>query len=279
MQVFNEIKPLKAFLKDKWNAISIGMVPTMGALHAGHLSLIKASKSENQLTVCSIFVNPTQFNNAKDLEKYPRSINNDLDMLAQAGCDVVFAPERAEMYETTSTVKFDFGQLDKILEGKYRQGHFSGVALVVSKLFHIVQPTTAYFGQKDFQQFKVIEKLVDELKFEIQLKQMPVFRETDGLAMSSRNMRLNETERKKAIVFYESLIESKNLLVQGESILKVKEFVKQKCGSIDGIKLDYFELADSENLNPMETVTEKSVLLIAGFVGEVRLIDNLLLSE
>lgn len=279
MQVFKEIKPLRAFLKDKWNAVSIGMVPTMGALHAGHLSLIKASKSENELTLCSIFVNPTQFNNVKDLEKYPRSIGSDLDMLSQAGSDIVFAPESIEMYRNTSTVKFDFGQLDKILEGKYRPGHFSGVALVVSKLFHIVQPTIAYFGQKDFQQFKVIEKLVEELKFDIQLKQMPVFRDPDGLAMSSRNMRLNETERKKAIVFYESLIASKNLLLQGKSVLKVKEFVKQKCESIDGIQLDYFELADSENLNPLETVTNKSVLLIAGFVGEVRLIDNLLLTD
>ncbi len=130
----------------------------MGALHAGHLSLIQASKTENQLTVCSIFVNPTQFNNPKDLEKYPRNLDGDLQLLEQAGCDVVFAPDRTEMYQNTSNIKFDFGQLDKILEGKFRPGHFSGVALVVSKLFHIIQPTIAYFGQKDFQQFMIIEK-------------------------------------------------------------------------------------------------------------------------
>jgi len=279
MQVFKEIKPLKAFLKDKWNFISIGLVPTMGALHAGHLSLIKASKEENQLTICSIFVNPTQFNNPIDLEKYPRNLDGDLQLLEQVGCDVVFAPDRSEMYQNASNIKFDFGQLDKILEGEFRPGHFSGVALVVSKLFHIIQPTIAYFGQKDFQQFKVIEKLVDELKFDIQLKRMPVFREADGLAMSSRNMRLNEPERKKALILYESLLTAKNILTQGKSILHAKDFIKQKWESIAGIKLDYFELADSENLNPLETVTGKSVLLIAGFVGEVRLIDNLLLNE
>ena len=279
MQVFKEIKPLKAFLKDKRNTIAIGLVPTMGALHAGHLSLIRASKEENQLTICSIFVNPTQFNNPKDLEKYPRNLDGDLRLLEQAGCDVVFAPDRTEMYQNTSNIKFDFGHLDKILEGEYRPGHFSGVALVVSKLFHIVQPTLAYFGQKDFQQFKIIEKLVDELKFDIQLKRMPVFREEDGLAMSSRNMRLNESERKKAVLLYESLIEARNLLANGETLLQAKELVKQKWESIAGVKLDYFESADSENLNLLETVTGKSVLLIAGFVGEVRLIDNLLLNE
>ena len=279
MHVFKEIKPLKAFLKDKWNVVSIGMVPTMGALHAGHLSLVQAAKTENQVTICSIFVNPTQFNNAQDLERYPRDLDRDLGMLEQAGCDLVFAPESIEMYKNTSSIKFDFGQLDKILEGKYRPGHFSGVALVVSKLFHIVQPTTAYFGQKDFQQFKIIEKLVEELKFDVLLKQMPVFRESDGLAMSSRNMRLNESERKKATVLYESLTAAKELLAQGETVSRVKEFVKQKCEFVAGVKLDYFELADCENLNLLENVTDKSVLLIAGFVGEVRLIDNLLLNE
>jgi pantoate--beta-alanine ligase len=279
MQVFKEIKPLRAFLKHKWNIIPIGLVPTMGALHAGHLSLIRASKTENQLTACSIFINPTQFNNAKDLEKYPRNLESDLSMLEHAGCDVVFAPDRVEMYQNTSSIKFDFGQLDKILEGKFRPGHFSCVALVVSKLLHIIQPTVAYFGQKDFQQYMIIEKLVDELKFDIQLKRMPVFREADGLAMSSRNMRLNESERKKAVILFESLNEAKKILAQGETLLQARKMVNKKWESITGVKLDYFELADDENLNLLETVTDKSVLLIAGFVGEVRLIDNLLLNE
>jgi pantoate--beta-alanine ligase len=251
----------------------------MGALHAGHLSLIQASRAENLLTVCSIFVNPAQFNNAQDLAKYPRNLEQDLAMLDHAGCDVVFAPDSPEMYRQASTVKFDFGQLDKILEGKFRPGHFSGVALIVSKLFHIVRPTIAYFGQKDFQQFKIIEKLVDELQFDVRLKQMPVYREADGLAMSSRNMRLSEGERKKAIVFYESLIEAKRQLAQGISIAGVKDFVRQKCESIQDVKIDYFELADRENLNLLEAVTPSSVLLIAGFIGEVRLIDNLFLDH
>jgi pantoate--beta-alanine ligase len=279
MEIFKEILALKAFLSQKGNSISTGLVPTMGALHAGHLSLIEASKLENQLTVCSIFVNPAQFNNLKDLEKYPRTLERDLGMLEKSGCDVVFAPEAKMMYESEPTLKFDFGELDKILEGKFRPGHFSGVALIVSKFFHIVKPTVAYFGQKDFQQFKIVEKLVTELKFDLQLKSMPIHREADGLAMSSRNMRLNESERKKAIVFYQALTEAKNRLKKGVSISDVKEFVKNKCESVEGIKLDYFELANAENLKSLESVTDRAILLIAGFVGEIRLIDNLLLHE
>ena len=279
MEIFKEIQSLKAFLSQKGNSNSIGLVPTMGALHAGHLSLIEASKRENQLTVCSIFVNPAQFNNPKDLEKYPRTLERDLGMLEKSGCDIVFAPDAKMMYESEPTIKFDFGDLDKILEGKFRPGHFSGVALVVSKFFNIVKPTVAYFGQKDFQQFKIIEKLVTELKFDLHLKSMPIHREPDGLAMSSRNMRLNEAERKKAIVFYHALTDAKKMLKNGEQISRVKELVKQKCESVDGIKLDYFELANAENLKALESVTNKSILLIAGFVGEIRLIDNLLLNE
>ncbi len=279
MEVYKGIKPLKAFLKEKRATYTIGLVPTMGALHAGHVSLIEASKYENDLTVCSIFVNPAQFNNPSDLEKYPRTLEHDLEMLQRAGCDVVFAPDRNEMYSQGTTIQFDFGELDKILEGKSRPGHFSGVALVVSKLFHIVQPSVAYFGQKDFQQFLVIKKMVDELKFDLQLKRMPIFREIDGLAMSSRNKRLNESERKNAIVFYECLREAKKLLQSQNTISHVKESVKQKCESIQGVRLDYFEMASTENLNTIETVSENAVLLIAGFVGEVRLIDNLLMNE
>jgi pantoate--beta-alanine ligase len=279
MDVFKEIKPLRAFLKDKWSTVSIGLVPTMGALHAGHLSLVEASKGENQLTVATIFVNPTQFNNPGDLAKYPRTLERDLTALANAGCDVVFAPEANEMYRQPSTLKFDFGHLDKILEGEFRPGHFSGVGLVVSKLFNIVQPTVAYFGQKDFQQFKIIEKLVEELDFNLQLRRMPIFREADGLAMSSRNERLNSSERKKAIVFYESLQLAKSLLAEGKSVQNVKHLIKQKCELVEGLKLDYFELANSDNLTPTETVSDKTVLLIAGFVGEIRLIDNLVINE
>jgi pantoate--beta-alanine ligase len=279
MEIFKEITSLKAFLSQKRGSVPIGLVPTMGALHAGHMSLIEASKSENGLTICSIFVNPAQFNNPKDLEKYPRTLERDVEMLKRAGCDIVFAPEAKDMYETEPTIKFDFGDLDKILEGKYRPGHFSGVALVVAKFFNIVQPTIAYFGQKDFQQFKIIQRLVKELKFDLHLKPMPILREPDGLAMSSRNLRLNDTERKKATILFQSLVEGSKLLRNGMPLSEVKDTVKQKCESIDDVRLEYFELASMENLKSLENVTENAILLIAAYVGEVRLIDNLLMNE
>jgi pantoate--beta-alanine ligase len=278
MEIFEEIKALKAFLgtrRDKH--LSIGLVPTMGALHDGHLELIKASKVENQVTVCSIYVNPAQFNNPSDLEKYPRTIERDSELLQKAGCDVIFVPNNQEMYSQKNTLHFDFGSLDKVMEGKFRPGHFSGVALVVSKLFNIVQPNHAYFGQKDFQQFKIISKVVDELLFDLKLSSVPIVRESSGLAMSSRNQRLNAEEKTKATFFYQSLIRAKYLLLNGESIEKVRNEVEKKCESIAGVRLEYLELADPENLNPTEIVSSKSILLIAGYVGEVRLIDNLLL--
>jgi pantoate--beta-alanine ligase len=278
MEIFEEIKALKAFLgtrRDKH--LSIGLVPTMGALHDGHLELIKASKVENQVTVCSIYVNPAQFNNPSDLEKYPRTLERDAELLKKAGCDAVFAPSNQEMYAQKSTLHFDFGSLDKVMEGKFRPGHFSGVALVVSKLFNIVQPTRAYFGQKDFQQFKIISKVVEELLFDLELHSVPIVREPSGLAMSSRNQRLNAEEKAKATVFYQSLIRAKYLLLNGDSIEKVRSEVEKKCESIPSVRLEYLELADTENLNATEIVSNKSILLIAGYVGEVRLIDNLLL--
>jgi pantoate--beta-alanine ligase len=278
MEIFEEIKALKAFLgtrRDKH--LSIGLVPTMGALHDGHLELIKASKAENQVTVCSIYVNPAQFNNPSDLQKYPRTVVLDSELLQKAGCDVIFTPNNEEMYAQKSTLHFDFGSLDKVMEGKFRPGHFSGVALVVSKLFNIVQPNRAYFGQKDFQQYKIISKVVGELLFDLKLSSVPIVREQSGLAMSSRNQRLNAEEKTKATIFYQSLIRAKYLLLNGDSIEKVRDEVERKCGSIPGVRLEYLELADTENLNPTEIVSSKSILLIAGYVGEVRLIDNLLL--
>jgi pantoate--beta-alanine ligase len=249
----------------------------MGALHQGHLELIKASKSENEVTVCSIYVNPTQFNNSADLEKYPRTLERDSELLRKAGCELVFAPNNKEMYAQKSTLHFDFGTLDKVMEGKFRPGHFSGVALVVSKLFNIVQPNRAYFGQKDFQQLKVITRLASELLLDLEIKSVPIVRESDGLAMSSRNQRLNPQERKNALVLSESLLLAKQLLKSGRSIAQAKKAVQEKCDAIPNVKLEYIELADTENLLPVEIVTDKTILLMAAFVGEVRLIDNLMM--
>ncbi len=278
MEIFNEIKPLRAYLNTlRRQQLTIGLVPTMGALHHGHLELIRASRKENDVTVCSIYVNPTQFNNKNDLEKYPRTLDADIAQLSTVGCDAIFAPTNLEMYKKASELRFDFGSLDKILEGEFRPGHFSGVALVVSKLFNIVQPNRAYFGQKDFQQYKVIAKLADELLFDIELSSVPIVREPTGLAMSSRNQRLSEPDKLKALVFYHSLLMAKELLLKGESTAAVKVKVKEKCEALPNVKLEYIELADTENLIPSQNVSSKTILLIAGYVGEVRLIDNLLM--
>jgi pantoate--beta-alanine ligase len=281
MEIFKETEPLRAYLRSKRiGKFSVGLVPTMGALHAGHLALIRQSKEENDLTVCSIYVNPTQFNNASDLAKYPRLLEKDSLLLKQKGCDVVFAPADQEMYASPSQVKIDFGSLDKILEGQFRPGHFSGVGLVVSKLFNIVKPDTAYFGQKDYQQFAIISKLKEELLFDLKLKAIPIVREDDGLAMSSRNLRLNPDERKKATIFYQSLLHARKSLSEGKNWKQIETEVTRMCEAYTDVRLEYISLADQKNLLPLETVTtEKAVILIAGYVGEIRLIDNLLLDE
>jgi pantoate--beta-alanine ligase len=278
MQIFREIHPLKAFLVEKrLSGRTIGFVPTMGALHEGHLSLIHASRNENSITVCSIFVNPAQFNNPSDLQKYPRTLEKDIQLLENTGCEVLFCPEADEIYTSQHIVQFDFGQLDKTMEGQFRPGHFSGVALVVSKLFHMVEPTVAYFGQKDWQQFAIIRQLVKDLSFNVLLKSVPIIRESDGLAMSSRNMRLTNDQRKRAAILFKSLNESSDLLRKGNSISQVKDFVKKRLESSPDIKLEYFEVADSENLKLLNNVEESvsPILCIAAFVGDVRLIDNL----
>jgi pantoate--beta-alanine ligase len=281
MEIFKEIHPLKAFLKgNRTLGNSIGLVPTMGALHKGHISLIETSKQQNNVTVCSIYVNPTQFNNPDDLLKYPRTFDLDLSLLEKAGCDAVFYPNNEEMYPEKPVVKFDFGELDKVMEGRFRPGHFSGVALVVSKFFNIIQPDNAYFGQKDWQQFAVIQKLVHELKFGLTVHGEPTLRESDGLAMSSRNLRLNETQRKKATVLYAALLSARQDLISGITIEQVKKMVSEKVSSED-VRLEYFEVADSKNLNLLESVKEeknRAILCIAAYVGDVRLIDNIFLN-
>lgn len=281
MQIFREIGPLKAFLVEKrMHARTIGFVATMGALHEGHLELIHNSQNENSTTVCSIFVNPSQFNNPADLLKYPRTLESDIQKLEKVGCDALFCPEVETMYGTQqSFVKFDFGYLDKVMEGEFRPGHFSGVALVVSKLFHIVEPDVAYFGQKDWQQFAVIKQLVADLKFNLRLKSVPTLREANGLAMSSRNERLTAEQREKAAIIHGVLKEATEQLKSGKSVSYVKEDAKAKLVQDPEIRLEYFEVADSENLKPLNSVREsdKPIICIAAFVGEVRLIDNMFL--
>jgi pantoate--beta-alanine ligase len=280
MEIFKQIAPLKVFLKAiKMSHKTIGLVPTMGALHQGHLSLIEASKSRNSVTIASIYVNPTQFNNAGDLQKYPKTLSKDVEMLEKVGCDAVFCPDDKEMYAETSIVTFDFGHLDKVMEGKFRPGHFSGVALVVSKLFNIVQPDAAYFGQKDWQQFAIIRQLADELKFSLSLFSTPILREPDGLAMSSRNLRLNEKQRANASVFHKALIMARESLSSGKDLAIVKEKVKKMVEQTPEMSLEYFELADSKNLTLLNRVDKAIVpiLCIAGYAGDIRLIDNMFL--
>jgi pantoate--beta-alanine ligase len=278
MEIFKQIAPLKAFLSTaKQQRKSIGLVPTMGALHSGHLALIAASKAENDITVATIYVNPTQFNNAADLEKYPRTLDKDTELLQQVQCDAVFCPDDAEMYPRPSTVKLDFGALEQVMEGKFRPGHFSGVAIVVSKLFHIVEPDNAYFGQKDWQQFAVISELCEQLKFNVTLHSIATLRESDGLAMSSRNLRLQPPQRGQATVFYKALKAAQEYLRAGQDVETVKLRVKKEVESAHGFRLEYFELADSKNLKLLQNVSESDtpIMCIAGYAGEVRLIDNM----
>lgn len=278
MEIFKQIAPFQAYLKDaKLAGKTVGLVPTMGALHKGHISLVETSKAQNSLTVATIYVNPTQFNNPADLQKYPKTLDKDVALLEKVGCDALFCPDNEEMYDHPSMLKFDFGQLDKVMEGEFRPGHFSGVALVVSKLFNIVQPHQAYFGQKDWQQFAIIRALVDELKFDLVLHFVPTMREADGLAMSSRNLRLSESQRQHADVLYKALTKAKDALLHGEDVRVVKKMVADMVNNEPEMKLEYFEVADRKNLTSLTNVKDAgpAILCIAAFAGEVRLIDNL----
>lgn len=260
----------------------IGFVPTMGALHAGHISLIEASKKENELTVASIFINPTQFNDPKDFEKYPSTLERDLDLLEESGCDVLYLPSVSEVYPNgiKATKHYELGYLESILEGKFRPGHFQGVCMVVNRLLDIVIPNQLYLGQKDYQQCRVIARLIELMRppAPIQIRICPTFRENDGLAMSSRNMRLNELDRKTATIIYQSLVTIREHLQPG-NVEHLKEEAKQKLTKA-GLKPDYVELARADDLTLIENWDgqTKLVALIAAFLHDVRLIDNMLLN-
>ena len=256
---------------------TIGFVPTMGALHEGHIQLIRRAVSENDICVCSIFVNPIQFNNKEDLEKYPRNLEADCDKLQKAGCQMVFIPEVSEMYPEPDLTQFNFGLLDKILEGEFRPGHFNGVAIVVKKLFEIVQPNFAYFGEKDFQQLAIINRLVEMENIPVKIIPCPTIREKDGLAMSSRNMRLTEEERAIAPQIYQNLVSIKKSFNHKNASYLIQKAI-QNLNKLEGMKVEYLAIVNSKTLLPFEeqnTHKKDSVALIATFLGKVRLIDNI----
>lgn len=271
IELHSEIAQLKSA------GISIGFVPTMGALHDGHKALVLQSVAENDLCIVSIFVNPTQFNNASDLEKYPRNLNKDIEMLEESGCKMIFAPEAQEIYTETELKEpftFDFGGLDIVMEGKFRPGHFNGVVQIVSKLFLLIQPDKAYFGEKDFQQLAIIHRMVEVLNFRTEIIDCKIVREPSGLAMSSRNERLTSEQRKKANEISRVLFESRNF-ANNLSPKQLTEWVVEKVNSFDELKVEYFEIANSTTLQTAKTWDEPTVGCIAVFCGPVRLIDNI----
>jgi pantoate--beta-alanine ligase len=257
---------------------TIGFVPTMGALHEGHLKLIRQAASENDFVVVSIFVNPIQFNNPEDLAKYPRTLEEDILKLEGTGCQLVFAPSAQEMYPEPDLTEFDFGNLDKVMEGKFRPGHFRGVAVVVKKLFEIVTPHKAYFGEKDFQQLAIIKKMVSMLKMPVEIVPCPIVREADGLAMSSRNARLTPEERAEAPAIYKALLSVKEnyswFIPAG-----VKQLVTGEIQENQYFRVEYAEVVDTQTLQPFEDWhdAEHAVICMAAFIGKVRLIDNIVL--
>lgn len=279
MEVFTSVKSLRQFLDQQiLQQKTIGLVPTMGALHKGHISLIEAAKKDNDIVVCSVFVNPTQFNNAEDLAKYPRTFEADRIMLENAGCSAVFAPSVEEMYPEQPVVKMNFGALETVMEGASRPGHFNGVGIVVSKLFNIVRPHRAYFGQKDLQQVSVVRQLVSDLAFGLELIICPTVRETDGLAMSSRNTRLNAAERAIAPHIYRILAAAGEDLRTGKQVSDVIGWAKSEFGKIKEFTLDYFEVIDIKTLLPIEKIgpAGSNAICVASFLGPVRLIDNII---
>ena len=268
----------KLISAEKLKGKKIGFVPTMGALHAGHIALITKAKTETDFVVCSIFVNPTQFNNAEDLKKYPKTIEADIDKLEAGGCDLLFLPSVEEMYPAREKNKFyELGYLETILEGKYRSGHFQGVCIIVDKLLLAVKPTVLYLGRKDYQQCMVVAAMIKLEKHKTTLVICDTIRETDGLAMSSRNMRLNETERQVALRIIESLNYIKKHIKIGD-LVQLKENAEFFLTE-NGYKVDYIEIADATTLEIQDTWDgeKKLVALAAAYLNEVRLIDNIVL--
>ena len=281
MKVVHTIKGLQEELSAlRQQGKSVGLVPTMGALHAGHASLVKRCVAENQVTVVSDFVNPTQFNDLNDLKKYPRTLDADCQLLDACGASFVFAPSVEEIYPEPDTRHFSYAPLDTVMEGAFRPGHFNGVCQIVSKLFDIVKPDRAYFGEKDFQQLAIIREMVKHMKFPLEIVGCPIVREADGLALSSRNSRLNDEERKNALNISKTLFESRNFAAS-HNVAETKQFVEEAINQAPGLRLEYFELVDGRTLQSIQNWedTDYAVGCITVFCGEVRLIDNIKYKE
>lgn len=281
MDLIKTVSELQNIVKSaRTKGQTIGFVPTMGALHAGHLSLVEQCIADNDLCIVSVFVNPTQFNNKEDLVKYPRNLDRDCEYLSQVGADIVFAPSVEEVYPEPDMRQFDFGQLDKVMEGEHRPGHFNGVAQVVSRLFDIVKPDRAYFGEKDFQQLAIITAMVRQLNLNVQIVPMPIVRETSGLALSSRNERLTEEQKIAALNISKILFESRKW-VDYYSIKETNERVVDYLNSVEQLKVEYFDIVDGLSLSSITEWSDSDFVVgcIAVFCGDVRLIDNIVYKQ
>jgi pantoate--beta-alanine ligase len=277
MKIIDTISELENQLQGyRHKGETIGLVPTMGALHQGHASLVERCVADNKISIVSLFVNPTQFNNKEDLEHYPRTPEKDHELLERLGVDYVFSPSVEEMYPEEDKRVFDFGQLDKVMEGEFRPGHFNGVAQIVSKLFDIVKPDNAYFGEKDFQQLAIVKVMVRQLQMPVNIIGMPIVRESSGLAMSSRNQRLSEEQKKNASEVYKVLNESK-LMIDKFIPYELINYVSESINKVSGLKVEYFQIVDGDNLQPVTSWSDSDYIVgcIALFCGEVRLIDNI----
>jgi pantoate--beta-alanine ligase len=279
LKIFKTKFAIKEFLFTVRNQkIKIGLVPTMGALHDGHLSLVKQSKTSCDFTIVSIFVNPTQFNNSEDLKKYPKSLKKDIQLLENAGCDLLFIPEVDEMYPETEEWTYEVGPMNNILEGKFRPGHYKGVTQIVFKLFDLMKPDSAFFGQKDYQQFLVISKMCQDFNLNVDLIACPIIREADGLAMSSRNVRLSSLERNKSLMLFESLEFIRTNFLQ-LPIDKLLERAKLFYENDVDLGLEYLKICNILTLEEIHVEkNHKAIALVACVVGETRLIDNMILS-
>ncbi|MFD1258029.1 pantoate--beta-alanine ligase [Mucilaginibacter terrae] len=278
MKIFNTRHGVQQYLQQQ-QAVghNIGFVPTMGALHQGHLSLIKQAQQLASVVVCSIFVNPTQFNDPKDLEKYPRPIDADIEKLEHAGCDVLFNPAVNEMYAGNESWHLDIGRLEHLLEGEFRPGHYQGVMQVVNKLFTIVKPDWAFFGQKDYQQVMVINQMISRLNLPVKLVMCPIEREPNGLAMSSRNIHLTPDDRVHALVLSRALTQAKAAFKKGDDLLAIQQQATALISSEPGTLLEYFEIVNGETLLPATPDSRGIVALVAARVGNTRLIDNVII--